>query len=116
MFYQALYCVAQFYLKSITGVDVGEEWTWKTKLNVYDNIEYSGKPSEGFSLFSAGNVLWLMSEQHTNSMQWEVIQQWRSICSQPALSAAAEGKSANNCSPYWSLALLLYLYISIFNE
>lgn len=65
MFYQALYCVAQFYLKSITGVDVGEEWTWKTKLNVYDNIEYSGKPSEGFSLFSAGNVLWLIKAVRT---------------------------------------------------
>lgn len=60
-----------------------------------------GKPSEGFSLFSAGNVLWLIKAQ--NNIQIKCSGRSfnnGSIRSQPALSTAAEGKSANNCSPY----------------
>lgn len=31
----------------------------------YDNIEYLCKPAEGFSLFSAGNILWLIKAVRT---------------------------------------------------
>lgn len=41
-------------------VDVGKSVHEKQSLMFMTILEYSGKPSEGFSLFSAGNVLWLI--------------------------------------------------------
>lgn len=57
---------------------------------------------EGFSLFSAGNVLWLIKAVRTTYKLNAVGGQstMEKTCSQPALSTAAEGRRKNNCSPY----------------
>lgn len=65
-------------------------------------LNTQAKPSEGFSLFSAVNVLWLIKAVRTTYKLNAVggHSTMEKYTQQPALSTAAEGKSANNCSPY----------------